>query len=43
MDTHQKVLFVDCNSSYYQIFRFKLGDFFGPVDLGLHLSGRYDD
>lgn len=41
MDTHQKVLFVDCNSSYYRILRFKLGDFFGPIDLGLHLSGRY--
>lgn len=42
MDTHQKVLFVDCNSSYYRILRFKLGDFFGPIDLGLHLSGKYN-
>ena len=42
MDTFQKVLMVDCETSFYKIFRFKVGDFFGPVDLGLHLSGRYN-
>jgi glyceraldehyde-3-phosphate dehydrogenase (ferredoxin) len=41
MDISQKVLFVDAGSSYYRINRYKLGDFFGPVDLGLHLAGKY--
>src|SRR5512136_1531922 len=40
METHQKVLFVDCSSAYYRVSRYPLEDFFGPVDLGLHLSGR---
>ncbi len=42
MDICQKVLFVDAGTSYYRINRYKLGDFFGPVDLGLHLAGKYD-
>ncbi|MHC4093087.1 MAG: aldehyde ferredoxin oxidoreductase N-terminal domain-containing protein, partial [Planctomycetota bacterium] len=43
MDTHQKVLFVDAGSSFYRIDRFAVGEpFFGPVDLGLHLAGRYN-
>jgi glyceraldehyde-3-phosphate dehydrogenase (ferredoxin) len=41
MDICQKVLFVDASTSYYRINRYKLGDFFGPVDLGLHLAGKY--
>jgi glyceraldehyde-3-phosphate dehydrogenase (ferredoxin) len=41
MDIFQKVLFVDASTSYYRINRYKLGDFFGPVDLGLHLAGKY--
>ena len=40
MDAHQKVLFVDAASAYYRIAKYKVGDFFGPVDLGLHLTGR---
>jgi glyceraldehyde-3-phosphate dehydrogenase (ferredoxin) len=42
MDAHQKVLIVDAATGYYRISRFPLGDFYGPVDLGLHLAGRYN-
>ena len=40
MNTFQKVLFVDAQTGYYRVRRYSLDDFFGPVDLGLHLSGR---
>ena len=42
MDSHQKVLFVDATSGFYRLARYPIGDFFGPIDLGLHLSGRYN-
>jgi len=42
MDAHQKVLFVDAATGYYRISRFPVGDFFGPADLGLYLSGRHN-
>lgn len=42
MDSHQKVLFVDASSGFYRLARYPIGDFFGPIDLGLHLSGRYN-
>jgi glyceraldehyde-3-phosphate dehydrogenase (ferredoxin) len=42
MDSHQKVLFVDAGSAYYRIGRYSLDDFFGPVDLGLHLAGKFN-
>jgi len=42
MSAHQKVLFVDARTSYYRIARFPVGDFFGPVDLGLFLAGRHN-
>jgi glyceraldehyde-3-phosphate dehydrogenase (ferredoxin) len=38
---NQKVLLVDTISSFYRIDRYPLGDFFGPIDLGLHLAGKY--
>lgn len=41
METQLKVLFVDAGSSFYRMKRYTLGDFFGPVDLGLHLAGKY--
>ncbi len=41
MEICQKVLFVDAGTSYYRVNRYKVGDFFGPVDLGLHLAGKY--
>lgn len=40
METCQKVLFVDAGTGYYRVQRYRIGDFFGPVDLGLHLAGR---
>ncbi|MBP2672552.1 MAG: Aldehyde ferredoxin oxidoreductase [candidate division NC10 bacterium] len=42
MDTYLKTLFVDAGTGYYRLQRFRIGDFFGPVDLGLHLAGRYN-
>jgi glyceraldehyde-3-phosphate dehydrogenase (ferredoxin) len=41
METAQRVLFVDASTGYYKLRRYPLKDYFGPVDLGLHLSGLY--
>ena len=40
MEKHQKVLFVDPATGFYRMKRYRIGDYFGPVDLGLHISGR---
>lgn len=40
MDSHQRVLVVDASTSFYRMNRYRVGDFFGPVDLGLHLAGK---
>lgn len=37
-----KVLIIDASTGFYRIQRYPLGAFFGPVDLGLHLSGKYN-
>ena len=42
METFLKVLLVDSSTSFYRIERYKAGDFFGPVDLGLYMSGKYN-
>lgn len=42
MEAHLRTLFVDANSSYYKLQKYKIGDFFGPVDLGIHLSRKYN-
>ncbi len=42
METYLKSLLIEANSSFYRINRYKLGDFWGPIDLGLHLSGKYN-
>ncbi|MFC1838496.1 aldehyde ferredoxin oxidoreductase C-terminal domain-containing protein [Thermodesulfobacteriota bacterium] len=42
MRDYLKVLLLDCETSFSKILRFRIGDFFGPVDLGLHLSGKYN-
>jgi glyceraldehyde-3-phosphate dehydrogenase (ferredoxin) len=42
MDAQQKVLLVDASSGFYRVAKYPVGDFFGPVDLGLHLAGRYN-
>ena len=42
MDTHLRVLFVDTGSRFYRVDRYEVGNpFFGPVDLGLHLTGKF--
>jgi glyceraldehyde-3-phosphate dehydrogenase (ferredoxin) len=41
MNNHQRVLFVDASTSFYRTDKYPVGKFFGPVDLGLHLSGMY--
>lgn len=40
MDKHLKVLHIDAGTSFYKVERFPVGPFWGPVDLGLHLTGR---
>ncbi len=40
METTQKALFVDASTGFYRVRRYKVGEYFGPVDLGLHISGR---
>ena len=41
MESSQKVLFVDAASGFYRMKRYPIPDYFGPIDLGLHLSGKY--
>jgi glyceraldehyde-3-phosphate dehydrogenase (ferredoxin) len=41
MEANLKVLFIDPGSGFYKLERFPVGDFFGPVDLGLHLAGKH--
>lgn len=38
----QKVLMVDASNGFYKMLRYPVGDFFGPVDLGIHLSHKYN-
>lgn len=38
----QKVLMIDASNSYYKLNRYGVGDFFGPVDLGIHLAHKYN-
>ena len=40
--THLKTLMVDASNGFYKIKRFELGNFWGPVDLGIHLSRKHD-
>lgn len=41
MDQAQRVLFVDPSTGFYRLRRYRVGDYFGPVDLGGHLSDRH--
>ncbi|MFQ3620428.1 MAG: aldehyde ferredoxin oxidoreductase C-terminal domain-containing protein [Spirochaetales bacterium] len=41
MTPYQKVLFIDASNGFYRMKQYPLEEYFGPVDLGLHLSGRY--
>jgi glyceraldehyde-3-phosphate dehydrogenase (ferredoxin) len=42
MNPYLRSLIVDVNSSFYRINRYDIGEYFGPIDLGLHLTRRYD-
>lgn len=42
MSTYLRVLMIDASTGYYRINKYPLGSFFGPVDLGIHLSHRYN-
>ncbi|MDP2236967.1 MAG: aldehyde ferredoxin oxidoreductase N-terminal domain-containing protein [Bacteroidales bacterium] len=37
-----KVLMIDASNSYYRLNRYPVGDFFGPVDLGIHLAHKFN-
>jgi len=40
VEAFQKVLFVDATTGFYRLKRYSLKDYYGPIDLGLHLAGR---
>lgn len=42
MDPISKVLLLDASTGFYRMRRYKVGDFFGPVDIGLHVSGKHN-
>jgi len=42
MATNLKTLLIDAESGFYRMKRYPVGRFFGPVDLGLYLSGKYN-
>jgi glyceraldehyde-3-phosphate dehydrogenase (ferredoxin) len=41
MEAVQRVLFIDPASGFYKLRRWKLGAYYGPVDLGVHISDRW--
>ncbi|MFW5687567.1 MAG: aldehyde ferredoxin oxidoreductase N-terminal domain-containing protein, partial [Bacteroidota bacterium] len=40
--SHLKTLLVDASTGFYKIKRYEIGNFWGPVDLGIHLAKKYD-
>ncbi|WP_458701308.1 aldehyde ferredoxin oxidoreductase C-terminal domain-containing protein [Sulfurospirillum sp. 1307] len=42
MKNNQKVLIVDVGTSFQRIDNYKVGKYFGPIDLGLHLTNKYN-
>jgi aldehyde:ferredoxin oxidoreductase len=42
-NTHElKVLMLDGATGFYRMQRYRVGDFFGPVDLGIHLAFKHN-
>ena len=41
MDMQQKVLFVDPSTGFYRLARYGFDRYFGPVDLGIHLTEQF--
>lgn len=39
---HLKVLMLDASSGFYRLERYRVGDFFGPVDMGIHLAYKHN-
>lgn len=37
-----KLLMIDAASGFYKVQRYNVGDFFGPVDLGIHLAHKHN-
>ncbi len=42
MESQIRVLFIDAKTSYYKLKKYKVGDYFGPIDLGIHLTRNYN-
>ncbi len=42
MESTIRCLSIDAGTSYYRLQKYQIGDFFGPVDLGIHLSRKYN-
>lgn len=41
MEAVQRVLFIDPSTGFYRLKRYPVGEYFGPVDLGLHLTDKW--
>lgn len=42
LEQNLKVLLIDARTSFYKVQWFKIGEYFGPVDLGIHLARVHD-
>ncbi len=40
--SHLKTLMIDTSTGFYKILRYEIGNFWGPVDLGIHLAKKYN-
>jgi glyceraldehyde-3-phosphate dehydrogenase (ferredoxin) len=40
--SHLKTLMIDTTTGFYKILRHQIGNFWGPVDLGIHLAKKHD-
>jgi glyceraldehyde-3-phosphate dehydrogenase (ferredoxin) len=36
--SHLKTLMIDTTTGFYKMLRYEIGNFWGPVDLGIHLA-----
>jgi glyceraldehyde-3-phosphate dehydrogenase (ferredoxin) len=41
MEAMQRVLFIDPATGFYRLRRYKVGEYFGPIDLGVHIADRW--
>jgi glyceraldehyde-3-phosphate dehydrogenase (ferredoxin) len=42
MESTIRVLMIDANTGFYKLTKYTLGKYFGPVDIGFHLSSQYN-